>query len=145
MRIYCFSFLYVIVNWISLGFELLVVKKQHTKMSPWDLENYAKQAKHRNAKLICRYLWKWLIWMSVMIWVWFEVNPSLDHMFVPLLLLLNSSLVSFYTLRFIAAYLTVCCNICVFVLLFKTDKSQANHFQQLFHILLAMGHSWADR
>uniref|UniRef100_A0A8C2ZA30 Probable arginine--tRNA ligase, mitochondrial n=1 Tax=Cyclopterus lumpus TaxID=8103 RepID=A0A8C2ZA30_CYCLU len=26
-----------------------------------------------------------------------------------------------------------------------TDKSQANHFRQLFHILLAMGHSWADR
>ncbi|XP_031717275.1 putative arginine--tRNA ligase, mitochondrial [Anarrhichthys ocellatus] len=33
----------------------------------------------------------------------------------------------------------------VFVFLFKTDKSQANHFHQLFHILLAMGHSWADR
>uniref|UniRef100_A0A7N6A488 Probable arginine--tRNA ligase, mitochondrial n=1 Tax=Anabas testudineus TaxID=64144 RepID=A0A7N6A488_ANATE len=26
-----------------------------------------------------------------------------------------------------------------------TDKSQMNHFHQLFQILLAMGHSWADR
>uniref|UniRef100_A0A669F5Y2 Probable arginine--tRNA ligase, mitochondrial n=1 Tax=Oreochromis niloticus TaxID=8128 RepID=A0A669F5Y2_ORENI len=26
----------------------------------------------------------------------------------------------------------------------KTDKSQENHFSQLFQILLAMGHSWAD-
>uniref|UniRef100_A0A8C4ICC9 Probable arginine--tRNA ligase, mitochondrial n=1 Tax=Dicentrarchus labrax TaxID=13489 RepID=A0A8C4ICC9_DICLA len=33
----------------------------------------------------------------------------------------------------------------VFLFLFKTDKSQANHFHQLFQILLAMGHSWADR
>uniref|UniRef100_A0A8C9ZIK4 Probable arginine--tRNA ligase, mitochondrial n=1 Tax=Sander lucioperca TaxID=283035 RepID=A0A8C9ZIK4_SANLU len=31
------------------------------------------------------------------------------------------------------------------VLVEKTDKSQENHFHQLFHILLAMGHSWADR
>ncbi|XP_040919710.1 probable arginine--tRNA ligase, mitochondrial isoform X1 [Toxotes jaculatrix] len=30
-------------------------------------------------------------------------------------------------------------------MIYVTDKSQANHFQQLFHILLAMGHSWADR
>eukprot|EP00064_Thunnus_orientalis_P003975 superscaffoldBa00000347_g3986 len=28
---------------------------------------------------------------------------------------------------------------------YKTDKSQANHFHQLFQILLALGHSWADR
>uniref|UniRef100_A0A7N6AI71 Probable arginine--tRNA ligase, mitochondrial n=1 Tax=Anabas testudineus TaxID=64144 RepID=A0A7N6AI71_ANATE len=27
----------------------------------------------------------------------------------------------------------------------RTDKSQMNHFHQLFQILLAMGHSWADR
>ncbi|XP_040015941.1 putative arginine--tRNA ligase, mitochondrial isoform X2 [Gasterosteus aculeatus] len=30
-------------------------------------------------------------------------------------------------------------------MIYVTDKSQAIHFQQLFHILLAMGHSWADR
>ncbi|XP_034383526.1 probable arginine--tRNA ligase, mitochondrial isoform X1 [Cyclopterus lumpus] len=30
-------------------------------------------------------------------------------------------------------------------MIYVTDKSQANHFRQLFHILLAMGHSWADR
>ncbi|XP_034755973.1 probable arginine--tRNA ligase, mitochondrial isoform X1 [Etheostoma cragini] len=30
-------------------------------------------------------------------------------------------------------------------MIYVTDTSQANHFQQLFHILLAMGHSWADR
>ncbi|KAM8831953.1 putative arginine--tRNA ligase, mitochondrial isoform 1-T1 [Spinachia spinachia] len=30
-------------------------------------------------------------------------------------------------------------------MIYVTDKSQANHFHQLFHILLAMGHSWADR
>uniref|UniRef100_A0A7N6A491 Probable arginine--tRNA ligase, mitochondrial n=1 Tax=Anabas testudineus TaxID=64144 RepID=A0A7N6A491_ANATE len=29
--------------------------------------------------------------------------------------------------------------------MFTTDKSQMNHFHQLFQILLAMGHSWADR
>uniref|UniRef100_A0A8C1ZJR3 Probable arginine--tRNA ligase, mitochondrial n=1 Tax=Cyprinus carpio TaxID=7962 RepID=A0A8C1ZJR3_CYPCA len=29
--------------------------------------------------------------------------------------------------------------------LFKTDKSQTVHFRQLFHILLAMGHQWAER
>lgn len=29
-------------------------------------------------------------------------------------------------------------------MIYVTDKSQANHFQQLFHILLALGHSWAD-
>uniref|UniRef100_A0A7N8X0K6 Probable arginine--tRNA ligase, mitochondrial n=1 Tax=Mastacembelus armatus TaxID=205130 RepID=A0A7N8X0K6_9TELE len=33
---------------------------------------------------------------------------------------------------------------CIFVFL-KTDKSQVNHFNQLFQILLVMGHSWADR
>ncbi|KAI9543896.1 Arginyl-tRNA synthetase [Dissostichus eleginoides] len=26
-----------------------------------------------------------------------------------------------------------------------TDKGQANHFNQLFHVLRALGHSWADR
>uniref|UniRef100_A0A8C9ZJ87 Probable arginine--tRNA ligase, mitochondrial n=1 Tax=Sander lucioperca TaxID=283035 RepID=A0A8C9ZJ87_SANLU len=30
-------------------------------------------------------------------------------------------------------------------MIYVTDKSQENHFHQLFHILLAMGHSWADR
>ncbi|XP_042359534.1 probable arginine--tRNA ligase, mitochondrial [Plectropomus leopardus] len=30
-------------------------------------------------------------------------------------------------------------------MIYVTDSSQANHFHQLFHILLAMGHSWADR
>ncbi|XP_074541266.1 putative arginine--tRNA ligase, mitochondrial [Halichoeres trimaculatus] len=30
-------------------------------------------------------------------------------------------------------------------MIYVTDKSQANHFQQLFQILLALGHSWADR
>nr|XP_020459667.1 probable arginine--tRNA ligase, mitochondrial isoform X2 [Monopterus albus] len=30
-------------------------------------------------------------------------------------------------------------------MIYVTDKSQANHFYQLFQILLAMGHSWADR
>ncbi|XP_068433312.1 probable arginine--tRNA ligase, mitochondrial isoform X2 [Clinocottus analis] len=30
-------------------------------------------------------------------------------------------------------------------MIYVTDKSQANHFHQLFHILLTMGHSWADR
>ncbi|XP_039981951.1 probable arginine--tRNA ligase, mitochondrial [Xiphias gladius] len=30
-------------------------------------------------------------------------------------------------------------------MIYVTDKSQANHFHQLFQILLAMGHSWADR
>ncbi|KAL7388170.1 hypothetical protein ABVT39_008510 [Epinephelus coioides] len=29
-------------------------------------------------------------------------------------------------------------------MIYVTDKSQANHFQQLFHILLALGLSWAD-
>ncbi|KAG7509240.1 putative arginine-tRNA ligase, mitochondrial [Solea senegalensis] len=29
-------------------------------------------------------------------------------------------------------------------MIYVTDKSQANHFQQLFQILLAMGHSWAQ-
>ncbi|KAM4600753.1 putative arginine--tRNA ligase, mitochondrial isoform 1-T1 [Polymixia lowei] len=30
-------------------------------------------------------------------------------------------------------------------MIYVTDKSQENHFQQLFKILLAMGHSWAER
>ncbi|KAK2890010.1 probable arginine--tRNA ligase, mitochondrial isoform X1 [Channa argus] len=30
-------------------------------------------------------------------------------------------------------------------MIYVTDKSQSNHFQQLFQVLLAMGHSWADR
>ncbi|XP_061889998.1 probable arginine--tRNA ligase, mitochondrial isoform X2 [Entelurus aequoreus] len=30
-------------------------------------------------------------------------------------------------------------------MIYVTDKSQTNHFQQLFQILQAMGHSWADR
>ncbi|XP_077566786.1 putative arginine--tRNA ligase, mitochondrial [Stigmatopora nigra] len=30
-------------------------------------------------------------------------------------------------------------------MIYVTDKSQANHFQQLFQILRQMGHSWADR
>ncbi|XP_056261548.1 probable arginine--tRNA ligase, mitochondrial isoform X2 [Seriola aureovittata] len=30
-------------------------------------------------------------------------------------------------------------------MIYVTDKSQANHFHQLFQILLSMGHSWADR
>nr|XP_046229057.1 probable arginine--tRNA ligase, mitochondrial [Scatophagus argus] len=30
-------------------------------------------------------------------------------------------------------------------MIYVTDKSQASHFSQLFQILLAMGHSWADR
>ncbi|XP_030577371.1 putative arginine--tRNA ligase, mitochondrial [Archocentrus centrarchus] len=30
-------------------------------------------------------------------------------------------------------------------MIYVTDKSQENHFSQLFQILLAMGHSWADR
>ncbi|KAM9840004.1 putative arginine--tRNA ligase, mitochondrial [Aulostomus maculatus] len=30
-------------------------------------------------------------------------------------------------------------------MIYVTDKSQANHFHQLFQILQAMGHSWADR
>ncbi|XP_018517228.1 probable arginine--tRNA ligase, mitochondrial [Lates calcarifer] len=30
-------------------------------------------------------------------------------------------------------------------MIYVTDKSQSNHFQQLFQILLAMGHSWAER
>ncbi|XP_028253351.1 putative arginine--tRNA ligase, mitochondrial [Parambassis ranga] len=30
-------------------------------------------------------------------------------------------------------------------MIYVTDKSQVNHFYQLFKILLAMGHSWADR
>lgn len=30
-------------------------------------------------------------------------------------------------------------------MIYVTDKTQANHFQQLFEILLALGHSWADR
>ncbi|XP_068564452.1 probable arginine--tRNA ligase, mitochondrial [Cebidichthys violaceus] len=30
-------------------------------------------------------------------------------------------------------------------MIYVTDKSQAHHFHQLFHILLAVGHSWADR
>ncbi|CAJ1078254.1 probable arginine--tRNA ligase%2C mitochondrial isoform X1 [Xyrichtys novacula] len=29
-------------------------------------------------------------------------------------------------------------------MIYVTDKSQANHFDQLFQILLALGHSWAD-
>ncbi|XP_039872860.1 probable arginine--tRNA ligase, mitochondrial isoform X3 [Simochromis diagramma] len=29
-------------------------------------------------------------------------------------------------------------------MIYVTDKSQENHFSQLFQILLAMGHSWAD-
>uniref|UniRef100_A0A8B9KHY5 Probable arginine--tRNA ligase, mitochondrial n=1 Tax=Astyanax mexicanus TaxID=7994 RepID=A0A8B9KHY5_ASTMX len=32
----------------------------------------------------------------------------------------------------------------VFFLCYKTDKSQSVHFQQLFQILQAMGHHWAD-
>ncbi|XP_010881110.2 probable arginine--tRNA ligase, mitochondrial [Esox lucius] len=30
-------------------------------------------------------------------------------------------------------------------MIYVTDKSQGNHFQQLFQILLAMGHLWAER
>ncbi|XP_022622692.1 probable arginine--tRNA ligase, mitochondrial [Seriola dumerili] len=30
-------------------------------------------------------------------------------------------------------------------MIYVTDKSQANHFHQLFQILLSMGHSWAER
>ncbi|XP_071370894.1 probable arginine--tRNA ligase, mitochondrial [Centroberyx affinis] len=30
-------------------------------------------------------------------------------------------------------------------MIYVTDKSQENHFHQLFQILLAMGHSWAER
>ncbi|XP_062293163.1 probable arginine--tRNA ligase, mitochondrial isoform X2 [Scomber scombrus] len=30
-------------------------------------------------------------------------------------------------------------------MIYVTDKSQANHFHQLFQILLALGHTWADR
>lgn len=30
-------------------------------------------------------------------------------------------------------------------MIYVTDKSQSVHFQQLFHILQAMGHQWADR
>ncbi|KAK2856055.1 hypothetical protein Q5P01_004790 [Channa striata] len=30
-------------------------------------------------------------------------------------------------------------------MIYVTDKSQSNHFQQLFQVLMAMGHSWADR
>ncbi|XP_070843339.1 probable arginine--tRNA ligase, mitochondrial [Chaetodon trifascialis] len=30
-------------------------------------------------------------------------------------------------------------------MIYVTDKSQVNHFHQLFQILLAMGHTWADR
>ncbi|XP_051951888.1 probable arginine--tRNA ligase, mitochondrial [Xyrauchen texanus] len=30
-------------------------------------------------------------------------------------------------------------------MIYVTDKSQSVHFQQLFHILLAMGHQWAER
>ncbi|KAG7239710.1 hypothetical protein INR49_028646 [Caranx melampygus] len=30
-------------------------------------------------------------------------------------------------------------------MIYVTDKSQSNHFGQLFQILLAMGHTWADR
>uniref|UniRef100_A0A7N8YEE4 Probable arginine--tRNA ligase, mitochondrial n=1 Tax=Mastacembelus armatus TaxID=205130 RepID=A0A7N8YEE4_9TELE len=30
-------------------------------------------------------------------------------------------------------------------MIYVTDKSQVNHFNQLFQILLVMGHSWADR
>ncbi|XP_008282636.1 putative arginine--tRNA ligase, mitochondrial [Stegastes partitus] len=30
-------------------------------------------------------------------------------------------------------------------MIYVTDKSQENHFSQLFQILLSMGHSWADR
>lgn len=29
-------------------------------------------------------------------------------------------------------------------MIYVTDKSQANHFQQLFHILSSLGHPWAD-
>ncbi|KAK5903329.1 hypothetical protein CgunFtcFv8_007120 [Champsocephalus gunnari] len=30
-------------------------------------------------------------------------------------------------------------------MIYVTDKGQANHFNQLFHVLRALGHSWADR
>lgn len=37
------------------------------------------------------------------------------------------------------------CFIFISLFVLKTDKGQATHFQQLFQILLLMGHSWADR
>lgn len=54
---------------------------------------------------------------------------------------INSALL-FVNLNFICAL--YCC-VFISLFLFKTDKSQSSHFHQLFQILRAMGHSWADR
>lgn len=56
-----------------------------------------------------------------------------------------SLLVSFDTIRALLFYIFVSLHCLCFFFLFKTDKSQAGHFHQLFQILLAMEHSWADR
>ncbi|KAM6915753.1 putative arginine--tRNA ligase, mitochondrial [Xenentodon cancila] len=58
--------------------------------------------------------------------------------------LLRSDGTSLYITRDIAAAIDRKEKYCFDEMIYVTDKSQENHFSQLFQILLAMGHSWAD-
>ncbi|XP_041831294.1 probable arginine--tRNA ligase, mitochondrial [Melanotaenia boesemani] len=59
--------------------------------------------------------------------------------------LLRSDGTTLYITRDIAAAISRKENYCFDEMIYVTDKSQKHHFYQLFHILLAMGHSWAGR
>ncbi|XP_061602500.1 probable arginine--tRNA ligase, mitochondrial [Cololabis saira] len=58
--------------------------------------------------------------------------------------LLRSDGTSLYITRDIAAAIDRKEKYCFDEMIYVTDKSQENHFSQLFQILRAMGHSWAD-
>ncbi|XP_051264806.1 probable arginine--tRNA ligase, mitochondrial isoform X1 [Dicentrarchus labrax] len=58
---------------------------------------------------------------------------------------LRSDGTTLYITRDLAAAIDRTEKYCFDEMIYVTDKSQANHFHQLFQILLAMGHSWADR
>uniref|UniRef100_A0A667Z8S7 Probable arginine--tRNA ligase, mitochondrial n=1 Tax=Myripristis murdjan TaxID=586833 RepID=A0A667Z8S7_9TELE len=62
---------------------------------------------------------------------------------------LRSDGTSLYITRYLFSLFLFCMLVlpfaAAFFFLLKTDKSQENHFHQLFQILLAMDHSWAER
>ncbi|XP_027896411.1 putative arginine--tRNA ligase, mitochondrial isoform X2 [Xiphophorus couchianus] len=59
--------------------------------------------------------------------------------------ILRSDGTTLYITRDIAAAISRKEKYCFDDMIYVTDKSQENHFNQLFHILLTMGNSWAER
>uniref|UniRef100_A0A3Q0RJN9 Probable arginine--tRNA ligase, mitochondrial n=1 Tax=Amphilophus citrinellus TaxID=61819 RepID=A0A3Q0RJN9_AMPCI len=72
-----------------------------------------------------------------------DLSPSRDMSNV--CTLLRSDGTTLYITRDIAAAINRREKYSFDEMIYVTDKSQENHFSQLFQILLAMGHSWADR